>query len=143
MSLSKCSRYNQLNHNNIAHFLKKFLTLIIFSGFLSGCSSTTSAKATIDVNSIRTAAAKTVIAEFTQTARVTPATPTTTETITVTSISIIQSAEAVATQTFNPLESTPTEITCADAIWVADITVADGTEMTPGQDFVKTWKIFT
>jgi len=34
-----------------------------------------------------------------------------------------------------------TGIICDDAKWVADVTVPDGTEMTPGQDFVKTWKI--
>jgi hypothetical protein len=43
--------------------------------------------------------------------------------------------------TNNPFEATPTDITCDDAIWVSDVTVPDGTQMTPGQDFVKTWKI--
>jgi hypothetical protein len=43
--------------------------------------------------------------------------------------------------TNDPFQSTPTETPCDNAIWVADVTVPDGTEMTPGQDFVKTWKV--
>jgi hypothetical protein len=43
--------------------------------------------------------------------------------------------------TNDPFVATPTEITCDDAIFVSDVTYFDGTEVTPGQDFVKTWKI--
>ena len=30
---------------------------------------------------------------------------------------------------------------CDNYVYVADVTIVDGTAMTPGQDFVKTWKI--
>jgi len=124
--------------------IKKVCALIILASLLYACDSTAPVQPTIDVAAIHTAAAETVIAEFTETARVLPSIPTATATqyFTVTPESVTQ--PVIETTTFNPnelLESTPTGITCDDAKWAADVTVPDGTEMTPGQDFVKTWKI--
>ena len=107
---------------------------------LAACTPVTPAQPSLDVHAIRTAAAETVIAEFTQTALAVPPTSTitATETITLTPDNDLQPTETVITQTTSPFESTATEVTCDDAIWIADITVPDGTETTPGQDFVKT-----
>jgi hypothetical protein len=121
---------------------RRTVTLAIFAFLLCACGPGESAEPTFDVNAIHTSAAETVAAEFTQTARAVP--PTSTETVTDTAANTPE-ATALPTETAvptnNPFVSTPTAITCDDAVWVADVTVPDGTEMTPGQDFVKTWMI--
>jgi hypothetical protein len=91
---------------------------------------------------VRTSAALTVVAEFTQTAMAftpTPLPPTETpipepsptETPTI----------AYATDPTQIALGTPGGPLCDDYIFVADVTIPDGTIMTPGQDFVKTWKV--
>ena len=118
--------------------MKQKTTLLILASalVLMSCSPSTAAESTPDVNAIRTSAAQTVEAELTKTAAAQPSPTDTEEPVPPTG----EPAEATATEP--PLvEVTPTDITCDDAVWVADITVPDGTEMTPGQDFVKTWKI--
>jgi hypothetical protein len=123
--------------------IKKFVSFIALASLLYACGPSAPVVPTIDVDAIHTAAAETVIAEFTLTARTTP--PTSAATATQAAASLTPEATTQPTETAiptnNPFESTPTEIPCDDAIWVADVTVPDGTEMTPGQDFVKTWKI--
>ena len=122
--------------------IKKIVFFLALTSLLYACGPTAPVAPTIDVNAIHTAAAETVIAEFTQTARAVPPTSaaTATEAVTDTPVATVEPTET-AVPTNNPFESTPTQITCDDAIWVADVTVPDGTQMTPGQDFVKTWKI--
>jgi hypothetical protein len=122
--------------------IKKIVLFLALASLLYACGPTAPVAPTIDVDAIHTAAAETVIAEFTQTARAVPPTSaaTATEAVTATPVATLEPT-ATAIPTNNPFESTPTQITCDDAIWVADVTVPDGTEMTPGQDFVKTWKI--
>jgi hypothetical protein len=122
--------------------IKKVLLLIALASLLYACGPTVPVEPTFDVNAIHTFAAETVVAEFTQTAQAVPPTSaaTATEAITGTPEGTTPPTET-AIPTNNPFEATPTEITCDDAAWVADVTVPDGTEMTPGQDFVKTWMI--
>ena len=122
--------------------IKRVITLIVLASLLYACGPTVPIEPTIDVNAIHTYAAETVIAEFTQTAQAVPPTAaeTATQAVSVTPEMTTQPTDtAVATN--NPFESTPTDITCDDAKWIDDVTVPDGTQMTPGQDFVKTWKI--
>lgn len=122
--------------------LKRAVTLAVFASLLYACGPTESVEPTFDVNAIHTFAAETVAVEFTQTARAMPPTSAATATEATTEV---PAATTLPTETViptnNPFVSTPTAITCDDAIWVADVTVPDGTEMTPGQDFVKTWMI--
>ena len=122
--------------------IKRVVTLLALVSLLYACGPTAPVEPTIDVNAIHTYAAETVIAEFTQTARAVPPTSaaTATENTTATPEVTAQPTDTVV-PTNNPFEVTATETFCDDAKWVADITVPDGTEMTPGQDFVKTWKI--
>ena len=122
--------------------IKRFLTLTLLASLLYACGPTAPVEPTIDVNAIHTFAAETVIAEFTQTARAIPPTSavTATEAATVTPEASKQPTETPV-PTDNPFEATATETLCDDGKWVSDVTVPDGTEMTPGQDFVKTWKI--
>ena len=120
----------------------QFIVVAALASLLYACGPTVPVQSTPDVNAIHTAAAETVIAEFTQTARAIPPTSeaTVTEAATLTSEPTTQPTET-AIPTNDPFVSTPTEITCDDSKHVADVTVQDGTEMTPGQDFVKTWKV--
>jgi len=122
--------------------IKRVVTLIALASLLYACGPTAPVEPTIDVNAIHTYAAETVIAEFTQTARAVPPTSaaTATEDATATPEVTTQPTDT-AVPTNNPFEATPTDITCDDAKWVTDVTVPDGTEMTTGQDFVKTWKV--
>ena len=128
--------------------MKIKLTTYIFTAalILSACAPATPIVPTPDVLAIRTSAAYTVVAEFTLTAAVFTAT----------------SLPPTATFTPEPLPSpsaTATTIFATDPTQIAlgtpgqlcdnfsfdqktvDVTIPDGTPLTPGQDFVKTWKI--
>ena len=122
--------------------IKRVMLLALLASFLYACGPSAPLEPTIDVRAIQTFAAETVVAEFTQTAQAVPPTSAATATDAA-SLTPAATTPPTATTvpTNNPFESTPTEITCDDAKWVADVTVPDGTEMTPGQDFVKTWKV--
>jgi hypothetical protein len=127
--------------------LNKTIYLILLGLILSACGPAAPVQPTPDIDMIHTAAAQTVVAEFTQTALAAPPTaaPTDTQEVTVTSETPGSTAETPLEATVEILlESSPTPITCDDADFNpadVDVTVPDGTEMTPGQDFVKTWKI--
>ena len=122
--------------------IKQVMTLTVLASLLYACGPTAPVEPTINVNAIHTFAAETVIAEFTQTARAIPPTSaaTATEAASVTPEGTTAPTNT-AVPTNNPFESTPTGIICDDAKWIEDVTVPDGTQMTPGQDFVKTWKV--
>ena len=121
---------------------KRVISFLALASLLYACGPTAPVAPTLDRNAIHTAAAETVIAEFTQTARAVPPTSaaTATEAVSSTPLATLPPTET-AVPTNNPFEFTPTGIICDDAKWVTDVTVPDGTQMTPGQDFVKTWKI--
>jgi hypothetical protein len=120
---------------------------------LTACMPTESASPTAEVNAIYTMAAETVVAELTLTAAVvTPTQPSTitpvpveqtttpvpTSTVPTATPTLTPSATATATPT---PEASPTDEFCDSAAWVADVSVQDGTEMSPGQAFEKTWRI--
>ena len=111
---------------------------------LAACAPATPIVPTPDVLAIRTSAAYTVVAEFTLTAAAispTPLPPTETptqapptETPTL----------AFATDPTQIALGTPAGPACDDYSFdpaTVDVTILDGTAMTPGQEFVKTWKI--
>jgi len=51
-------------------------------------------------------------------------------------------AEPTATSTTPPTQATPTESACTNlAEFASDVTVPDDTEMLPGQEFIKTWRL--
>lgn len=114
----------------------KRIILLTLTFLLAACgSAVTEPTATpVDVNAIQTSAVETVMAQVTQTARAAPTY--TTE----------PSPEPTATPDLSPTETptpeaTPTQGLCDDAIFVADVSVPDGTQMNPGQEFVKTWRV--
>ncbi|MDO8754113.1 MAG: NBR1-Ig-like domain-containing protein [Anaerolineales bacterium] len=120
------------------------LTFLLVATFLfSACAPAAPVEPTPDVMAIRTSAAYTVVAEFTLTAAAftrtplpptptyTPEPPTETPTI------------AFSTDPTQIALGTP-GVLCDDLSFdnaTVDVTVIDGTAMTPGQEFVKTWKI--
>ena len=122
---------------------KKLLNILVGMFFLAACAPATPIEPTPDVNAIRTSAAYTVVAEFTLTAAAfTPTTQPPTETPTQ------EPPTATATEAFTTDPTlaalgTPAAL-CDDYnfdITTLDVTIPDGTPMTPNQEFVKTWKI--
>ena len=103
--------------------------------------SATPAEATPDVVAVRTSAASTVVSQFTLTAAAFTPTiaaptqePTLGATATVTQPPVAQVTNAEGT----------TVALCDKYSWdvaTVDVNVPDNTTMSPGQDFVKTWKI--
>jgi hypothetical protein len=123
--------------------LKLTLLVTLISILIAGCGSANppNQEATPDVAVIRTSAASTVISQFTLTAAAftpTPSLPT-------------ESAETPApgvtgTATTQPLAQVTnaqgtTFALCDNLEYVADVNVPDGTTMSPGQDFLKTWRV--
>jgi hypothetical protein len=102
---------------------------------------------TPDVVVIRTSAASTVISQFTLTAAAfspTPSQPTETTAPTTPSTPSTPAATNAATtqpnaQVTNALGTTVA--LCDSLEFVADVTIPDDTNMAPGQDFLKTWRV--
>jgi len=125
---------------------KFIIFAVIATLMLVACAPATPIEPTPDVLAIRTSAANTVVAEFTLTAAAFTPTSLPTETPTV-------------VPTPEPPTQTPTTVFATDPTQIAlgtpgelcdnysfdnatvDVTILDGAQMTPGQDFVKTWKI--
>ncbi len=126
---------------------KSVISILLAAFLLSACGTTETGTPTADVNQIYTAAAETVIAELTQIAAANTPTAKTTSTFTPapeTATPVPTSVIATETPTITPtliLEASPTDQFCDNAIWIADVSVQDGTEMSPGQAFEKTWRI--
>jgi hypothetical protein len=118
--------------------MKKLLThstLLLFTILLAACANqpVEPAPTPVDVAAIQTQAVQTVVAAVTQTAAAlpteTPAPPT--ETL-------------VPTETLSPTPentATATVNICNNSVFVSDVSVTDGAQMTAGQKFVKTWKV--
>ncbi len=132
--------------------VKLLATAYLTAFFLSACGTSVPASATPDVFAIHTFAAQTVVAELTQTAAVNTPTPEATATeieapSTATAVpTSVETATPIPTETstITPtiiVEASPTDQFCDNAAWVADVSVQDGTEMSPGQNFEKTWLI--
>ena len=111
-----------------------YLTLLLICGlFLSACGNSATQEPTPDVAAVRTSAASTVEARFTLTAAAFTPTPRPIPTETAT-------PEPVDTDT--PAAPEPTEENLCDVLaYIEDVNVPDGTIMSPGQDFIKTWKV--
>jgi hypothetical protein len=111
------------------------LTIIIF--ILSACNFPSSAATpTAESNAVFTAAALTVQAQLTQPAPFnTPTLPISVATITSTSISV----PSLPASTLPPAASATA--VCDQAQFVKDITIPDGSQITPGAAFTKTWRL--
>ncbi len=117
---------------------KYFAIAILLALLLGACAPAATVAPTQDINAISTAAAKTVVAQISLTAESLP-TPTLEPTATVT---LAVSETPSLTPTFAGIIAGPgTQLLCDDAKWVADVNVPDGTPMTAGQEFLKTWRV--
>jgi hypothetical protein len=122
----------------------RYTIIVILTVVLAGaCAPATTPAPTPDVNAIRTSAAYTVVAELTLTAALwtaTPLPPTETPvpelpTATATTAALVTDPTLIALGTPGALcdsLSFGTDV---------DVTIPDGTSMTVGQDFIKTWRI--
>jgi hypothetical protein len=119
---------------------------------LRGISPTAQATPTTDANAVLTAAAETADARLTElalsTPSVTPVPPT--PTMDPTQTAAAQTLEAQFTQQAmispSPAASptvtpAPTSSLADQAVYVADVTIPDGTDLQPGEKFTKTWRI--
>ncbi|MFN8385251.1 MAG: NBR1-Ig-like domain-containing protein [Anaerolineales bacterium] len=122
---------------------KTILSTILITLLLAACGAqATPSEPTPDVAAVRTSAASTVVSQFTLTAAVftptIPAEPTETP--------AAETAEApTATQEAVVEAATGTEEGLCDLLSYdvssIDVNIPDNTVMTPGQDFVKTWRV--
>jgi hypothetical protein len=108
---------------------------ILFLLFVTACSPavTEPTSTPVDMSAVQTNVAETVVANITAIAA--EFTPT---------IEATATAEMTLTPTITltpGITATPTENACDKMSFVSDVTVPDNTEMTPGQEFVKTWKV--
>jgi hypothetical protein len=114
------------------------ILLVVLLTAACGPSATPGTDPTPDIAAVRTSAAGTVIAQFTLTAAAftpTPAQPTGTT-----------APAATATATTNAFaqvtDASGTTVALCDSLeFVADVNVPDDTNMSPGQDFLKTWRV--
>jgi hypothetical protein len=119
----------------------KLALLFLFMGTLAaacGSANTQAPEPTPDVAAIRTSAASTVVSQFTLTAAAftpTASLPTDTPAPEVTATETVPTLAAVTNA-----EGTTVAL-CDSLQFVADVTVPDDTNMAPGQDFLKTWKV--
>ena len=126
--------------------LASFLAVALL---LAACTAAQPAAATPDTAFIQTSAASTVIANFTLTAAAPTFTPlpalaTTAPAPLETATQAPAASPAIATPTLLPGGVTATPGLCDYYSWqpgTVDVNIPDGTQMTPGQQFVKTWKI--
>lgn len=135
--------------------LKLTLSLILIATVLvTACGGTNppqGGEPTANVAAIRTSAAQTVVAQFTLTAAAftpTPAQPTeeATEDTPASTPSTPQGTSTATVQPTQPLAQVTNDqgtivALCDSLEFVADVTVPDGTNMAPGQDFLKTWRV--
>jgi hypothetical protein len=102
---------------------------------------------TADVAAIRTSAASTVISQFTLTAAA--FTPTPSEPTEETTPSTPSTPQGTSTATIQPTQplaqvtnAQGTTVALCDSLeFVADVNIPDNTNMAPGQDFLKTWRV--
>ncbi len=115
------------------HRVPTFLTFIL-ALVLAGCNLPSNSTESEGANAVLTAAAQTVEANLTEASVLNPPTvpPPVTDTPPLTT--------AIPSATFQPLTPTATPL-CDLASYVNDVTVPDGTEFQPNENFTKTWRL--
>lgn len=121
--------------------------LLIATMAIAGCGASNTPQEqepTPDVAVIRTSAASTVISQFTLTAAA--FTPTASLPTDPAETSTPSTPQATSTATTQPLAQVTnaqgtTVALCDSLAFVADVNIPDDTNMAPGQDFLKTWRV--
>lgn len=126
--------------------LKLTISVMLIAILVSACGSPNPSEQepTPDVAVVRTSAASTVISQFTLTAAV--FTPTTSQPTEPAETSTPSTPQATSTATTQPVaqitDAQGTTVALCDSLdFVADVNIPDDTNMSPGQDFVKTWRV--
>lgn len=128
--------------------LKPISTMIFIAMLVAACSPSPAVPEgqgpTPDVAAVRTSAASTVVSEFTLTAAAfTPTTSLPTETP-ATQAAITDTATG-APPLAQVTTGAGTTVALCDSLSIdpttVDVNIPDGTTMTPGQDFIKTWRV--
>ena len=124
--------------------LKLIISVMVIAFLVTACGGSNTPQVgepTPDVAAVRTSAASTVVSQFTLTAAAftpTPSRPTETD--------APSTPGATDTATTQPLGQVTnalgtTVALCDSLTFVADVNVPDDTNMSPGQDFLKTWRV--
>jgi hypothetical protein len=125
--------------------LKLTISVMLITVLLAACGAANPPQEpTPDVAVIRTSAAGTVISQFTLTAAVftpTPSLPT--ESAETSAPSTPQASSTATTQPVAQItDAQGTTVALCDSLdFVADVNIPDDTNMSPGQDFLKTWRV--
>ena len=116
--------------------------LLLFGLLLTACGSSATQEPTPDVAAVRTSAASTVEAKFTLTAAAFTPTPLPPATETLEPEATATATEESAAVVTNA-EGTPVELcdSLGYDLLTVDVNVPDNTIMSPGQDFIKTWRV--
>ncbi len=115
----------------------KHIILALLPLLLGACTPANTPAPTPDVNAIYTAAAQTITVQLSQTA----AAPLPTQELTATATVLVTETPSLTATLGGILAGPGTKLLCDDSKWVTDVNIPDGAQMTPGQDFLKTWKI--
>ena len=129
--------------------LKLTVSVLLVAVLITACGGTNTPpeqEPTPDVAIIRTSAASTVISQFTLTAAAFSPTPSGPTETTAPSTPSTPSTPATNTATTQPIAQVTnaqgTTVALCDSLqFVADVTIPDDTNMAPGQDFLKTWRV--
>jgi hypothetical protein len=124
--------------------IKYFCFLLLVASLFTGCNSSGVTEKTITSEQALTSVALTVdsklitVNEVTITPSLTPTpAPSLTATPTISPSSTVGSTPSQTPQSVNP----PAPTTCDNAAFVSDVTIPDGTQLSPGDVFTKTWRI--
>jgi len=121
---------------------KPIVSIVFIAMLITACgSSNRPAEATPDVAAVRTSAASTVVSQFTLTAAAfTPTVSLPTETS-----APLQTATATTQPLAQVTNASGTTVALCDLLSIepatVDVNIPDNTVMTPGQDFIKTWRV--
>ncbi len=122
--------------------LKLTTIVMLIAILLAACGSPSAQEqeSTPDVAVVRTSAASTVISEFTLTAAAFTATPSLPTDTPASTPAVTSTATLPPLAQVTNAEGTTVAL-CDSLTFVEDVNIPDGTSMSPGQDFVKTWRV--
>ncbi|MBI3737926.1 MAG: hypothetical protein HY258_02645 [Chloroflexi bacterium] len=133
----------QVNETNKGYFLLAIAGLAVLGGIITlsiwgSSASRGRATPTLSVDAIYTSVYQTFTAQQATQKALTPPTETPSPTLFPT---LPLTTPTLPTLTFGTPTGPSGNTGCDSSVYVADVTVPDGTTMTPGQTFVKTWRV--
>ncbi|MFC2028755.1 NBR1-Ig-like domain-containing protein [Chloroflexota bacterium] len=117
------------------------LMVIIALVFLSACGNQTSTQDPDNAAAIYTQAAETVGANLTMTAVLKKTATSTPSSLPAATLSVTETPLITSTPEITNTSLPPTEGSCDDMAYLSDVTISDGSLISPGTQFIKTWRI--